>query len=174
MNPKPNEAKAMLGPKIYGLPQSNQLLVFHPEVLEVFLRFRQTSGKAEAGGLLFAEFDLPKVTVVRASAPNRFDKRSFYSFWPNRFLQRKLIQKEFQAGRHFIGEWHTHPETRPSPSSIDKKSMSDSFAQSRHDLHYFVMVIVGNDMGALDLWVSAHNERGLTVLQEQHTLSSSP
>ena len=69
-----------------------------------------------------------------------------------------MIQQQFKKGYHFIGEWHTHPISEPSPSSLDIRSVKDSFLKSKHELNYFVMVIVGNNEGGLKLWVSIHDE----------------
>ena len=142
----------------FALPDSSQTLILMPSTLMVFARYRQTRNQPEAGGLLFAEFDLPFIRIVEASSPHAKDKRWRTLFMPNRTLQRKRIKELFLAGRHFVGEWHTHPEPDPTPSSLDIESMSDAFEKSSHNLNYFLMVIVGNRTDRLQIWVSAHNK----------------
>lgn len=142
---------------VYSLPNSEQQLVFTPNVLEVFSAYRQGKANSEAGGLLFAEFNLPIIYIVEASTPKNSDKRWRTLFVPNRVLQRQLIKQRFKKGYHFIGEWHTHPVTEPNPSLLDLKSTTDSFLKSKHELNYFVMVIVGNNVARTDLWVSLHD-----------------
>ena len=63
----------------------------------------------------------------------------------------------FNKGLHFIGEWHTHPEISPTPSSLDLRSMNQLYSRSKHELTNFLMIIVGNDPEQLNLWVSIHN-----------------
>ena len=147
----------LLTPRHFALPHSEQQLVLTQAVLEVFLKYRQQGIEPEAGGLLFAEFDFPFIRIVEASIPHVTDKRWRTLFVPNRILQRRLIKKCFKRGRHFVGEWHTHPEPKPTPSGLDLKSMSDAFLKSQHELNYFIMVIVGNKTEALELWISAHD-----------------
>lgn len=141
----------------YPIPNSEHKLIFTPGVIQTFSKYRQERNDPESGGLLFAEFDLPIIHVIEASTPNKNDKRWRTLFIPNRILQRQLIKQKFKKGYHFIGEWHTHPIAEPSPSSLDLESTADSFLRSRHELNYFVMVIVGNTTNKPELWVSIHN-----------------
>jgi integrative and conjugative element protein (TIGR02256 family) len=121
---------------------------------------------------LFAEFAFPLIQVVEVSVPHATDKRWRTLFIPNRVQQRKLIKQCFKNGRHFVGEWHTHPEPKPTPSGLDLKSMSDAFVKSRHELNYFIMVIVGNKEETLELWVSAHDGAGHYRLSECATMQT--
>ena len=155
MYPMPHDE--VLNARHFALPESDQRLVLTPQVLESFLKFRQHRSDPEAGGLLFAEFDFPLIRIVEASPPHLTDQRWRTLFIPNRVLQRRLIKRRFRQGRHFVGEWHTHPEPFPKPSRLDLESLADAFLKSRHQLNYFVMIIVGNDMTALNLWVSVHD-----------------
>jgi integrative and conjugative element protein (TIGR02256 family) len=156
--------------RIYKFQDSDQELIFAEEVLSVFRDYCQKGAEPEAGGLLFAEFNLPKVNIVKASIPDAKDKRWRTLFIPNRFLQRRLIKQYFKKGQHLVGEWHTHPQNKPSPSETDVGSMSDSFLKSRHELNYFIMVIVGNSARNLELWVSAHNGSNICRLKEFNSL----
>jgi integrative and conjugative element protein (TIGR02256 family) len=46
----------------------------------------------------------------------------------------------------YIGEWHTHPENFPSPSSVDVSSIMDSFKRNDRPLKDFIlMAIVGRE-----------------------------
>jgi integrative and conjugative element protein (TIGR02256 family) len=150
----------------FALPNSTQRLVLMPEALQSFLNYRQKGAEPEAGGLLFAEFDFPLIRIAEVSTPHITDHRWTTLFVPNRILQRRLIKNVFKRGLHFVGEWHTHPEPYPKPSSLDLNSASDAFIKSKHELNYFVMVIVGNETKALNLWVSIHNGMSHDRLRE--------
>lgn len=108
------------------------------------LSFRQMKARdKEAGGQLFAHFDDGDVVIVEATTPTLLDRRSMYNFNPNRLLQRRQIRKKHAAGLHFVGDWHTHPQTTATPSDDDLTSMQDCFRRSRHDLTAFILIIVG-------------------------------
>lgn len=155
----------------YIIPDSNQILELSPSVLHRFKTYRQNIRRFEAGGLLFAEFCLPTITIKEATRPHRKDKRSRYGFIPCRNIQRKLISQRFDLGFHFIGEWHTHPEDDPSPSSLDLNSMHDSFIKSKHELNFFVMIIAGSNKPGLCLWIGLHNNNGYTRLKRIEEMS---
>jgi integrative and conjugative element protein (TIGR02256 family) len=146
-----------LNERHFALPRSAHRVVLTRSILEVFLTYRQQGSEPEAGGLLFAEFDFPLIRIVEASHPHATDQRWRTLFIPNRILQRRLIKKLFKHGRHFVGEWHTHPEANPTPSGLDLNSMVDAFLKSQHELNYFIMIIVGNGAKCPELWVSAHD-----------------
>lgn len=144
-------------PRLFALPHSDQRLVFMPPVLKTFANFRQMRKEPEGGGLLFAEFEFPIIRISAVTTPHRTDRRWKMLFFPNRILQRRVIKSLFKKGLHFVGEWHTHPEPNPTPSSLDLASMRDAFLKSGHELNCFIMVIVGNQANNLVLWVSAHD-----------------
>lgn len=160
------QPKKFLKSRHFSFPRSVQELVITGHVLEVLSEYRQGGADPEAGGLLFAEFSLPLIRIVEASRPHPSDKRWRTMFMPNRILQRRLIKTCFKKDWHFVGEWHTHPEPLPNPSYLDIESMADAYRKSRHELNHFIMVIVGNRVARLELWVSAHNTTDYFRLNE--------
>jgi integrative and conjugative element protein (TIGR02256 family) len=114
------------------------------EALANMMRFQQNRpADKEAGGQLFARFIGPDVHIIEATVPSLLDSRGRFSFRPNRLLQRKQIAERYARGLHFVGDWHTHPEVHPAPSSEDIVSMQDCFRRSTHDLGAFIMFILG-------------------------------
>lgn len=57
------------------------------------------------------------------------------------------ILEEFEKSNHtrfYIGEWHTHPEDIPTPSSRDYKSLKDSYHKNKMVVpNLILMAIVG-------------------------------
>ena len=43
----------------------------------------------------------------------------------NQFIERDYEQSEHT--RFYIGEWHTHPENNPTPSTVDYSSIEDNY-----------------------------------------------
>lgn len=128
----------------YTIGTSGQQLLLTDEVLAHFRRHRQlASHSKEAGGQLFATFHGNSIQIERATGPRKRDQRGFMFFIPNRLSERREITQQFKAGFHYVGDWHTHPESRPQPSRTDIDSFQDMFRKSRHKLASFVMVIVG-------------------------------
>ena len=98
----------------------------------------------EAGGQLFAQFSEDDVTICKATGPRAADRRSRYSYLPNRREEQKEIDEMYRQGFHFVGDWHTHPEPVPLPSRFDKQTIKDAVAKSRHHLNGFIMVVIGD------------------------------
>lgn len=123
---------------------SAQRLILSNYVLTHFERHRQSvSDSKEAGGQLFARIDGSCIIVEHATGPRPSDWKSKFLFIPNRIAERREIKRLFREGFHYVGDWHTHPDSNPKPSRTDTRTFRDIFRRSRHQLAGFVMVIVG-------------------------------
>lgn len=99
----------------------------------------------ESGGQLFAIFEGTDTVIIEATRPKLLDRRTRYKFMPNRWLQQKEIQDRYKRGLHFVGDWHTHPESIPHPSIEDIVSITECFKLSHHELRAFAIVVVGSE-----------------------------
>jgi integrative and conjugative element protein (TIGR02256 family) len=128
----------------YLAASGEQELILATAVLDHFAAHRQVGWRdREAGGQLFARFEGRRIIVEAATGPRAIDRRSRFLFIPNKWADRAEIRRLHKQGLHYLGDWHTHPEPVPTPSPVDRASMHDMFAKSRHDLAGFLMVIVG-------------------------------
>lgn len=149
----------------FRLPCSEQRLVLSDAVIRHFDKYRQRDANdTEAGGQLFARIEGATILVTSATGPRQQDFRTRFGFRPNRRLERKEITMMFRKGLHYIGDWHTHPEDHPVPSSEDVASMVETFGRSRHQLAGFVMMIVGTSCDADGLYIGICNENGVARL----------
>lgn len=149
----------------YNIGESGQILILEDAVLTHFDRYRQrTFRDCEAGGQLFARFEGNTIRVERATGPRRSDRRGLINFIPDRLAERREIRRLFRLGLHYVGDWHTHPEHIPGPSSTDIKSFQDMFRKSRHKLAAFVMVIIGTEPTPGGLFVAICDDAGLQDL----------
>ena len=144
----------------YAIGTSGQSLVFEDAVIEHLKAHRQRRWlQPEAGGQLFARFDGNDAVVVEATGPRPTDRRSPMSYGPDRCAEREEIAERHSRGLHFIGDWHTHPERRPAPSSPDCWSIGDCVRRSSHSLNGFVIVVVGTANPPDGLYVAIHDGR---------------
>jgi integrative and conjugative element protein (TIGR02256 family) len=151
---------------VYPIDASGQRLIFTTSVTEHFVRHRQVRWwHREAGGQLFARFDLPNVIIEEATGPRRTDWRTRNSYRPNRRAEQKEISNRHRRGLHFVGDWHTHPESIPSPSEQDEVSMQDMVSRSDHALNGFVLAIVGIELPPRGLHVSVVSRSSRRVLE---------
>lgn len=130
-----------------------------PVLAHLKKHFQNTDISAEAGGQLFASIysDGSHWFVSCATGPRPSDRRSRFFFRPDRRLEQREIWAEFEKGNHYVGDWHTHAERYPKPSSSDSKSMTEMVRKSTHQLPGFLMVIVGTIPPPIGIWISIHS-----------------
>ncbi|HEU0080609.1 MAG TPA: Mov34/MPN/PAD-1 family protein [Candidatus Paceibacterota bacterium] len=129
----------------YKLPGSLGIVIFSEAALRTISTYRQCGFfSKEAGGQLFAEIENGVMRIVDATEPRKKDRRGKFSFWPHRPTEQTEIKERFKKkGLHFVGDWHTHPESTPSPSGSDARSIAETMRQSRHTLPGILLVIIG-------------------------------
>ena len=132
--------------------------MIQPSVLRTFTNHRQLRSDApEAGGQLFARIDGANILLELATGPRKSDKRSRYSYQPDRHAEQEEINQLHRENLLFVGDWHTHPEPIPHPSPQDFASIRDSVAKSRHHLNGFLLAIVGTGTIPTALWIGLHS-----------------
>ena len=132
------------------------LLLVESEVLESLEPFRQLCEEApEGGGILIGYRRGRHVHVVDATTPGPQDHRSRYGFHRLDPSHQQIAQVRWARSRHtldYIGEWHTHPQTCPAPSSLD---LSEWAQILRHRSEPMIFAI----QGLTDWWVGVGHAR---------------
>lgn len=136
------------------------LVLFEPAALEVVLRHRQvTTGAPEAGGILLGCRRGLHLHVMHATSPGPKDQGTRVSFVrkdPSHQVRARRVWEQSEHIVDYLGEWHTHPEAAPSPSSTDRLAWIEVLSV-RKEQHVFLIA------GTLDvIW---------TGCGEGHTLS---
>jgi integrative and conjugative element protein (TIGR02256 family) len=145
----------------YPIGSSGQVVVLSEEVVGKFRRYRQKHWyQREAGGQLFAQLSQSRIVVEEATGPRRTDRRTRTSYVPDRAAEQREINTRHAEGLHYVGDWHTHPETYPGPSGVDIASISESVRKSMHALNGFLLVIVGQSEPPDGLLVTVHDRFG--------------
>jgi len=144
----------------FRLPAELGILEITPEVLEHFNAHKQRRLLSrEAGGQLFATFaEAPAMNILEATGPRPTDKRSPYNYEPDRIPERAEIKDRYARGLHFVGDWHTHRQERPSPSRTDEHNIRELVRFSSHDLAGFVLIIIGRAAFPEGMYVSFHSK----------------
>lgn len=149
----------------FPIGQSGQSLVFSEGVLNHFSRHRQSRWfHRESGGQLFARISQSEILIAEASGPRRSDRRTPWSYVPDRSAAQAEIADRFSRQLHFVGDWHTHPEDCPLPSRTDTASILSCFNRSKHTLNAFLLVIVGRQDFSSGLWVGLCDGQSLIRL----------
>jgi integrative and conjugative element protein (TIGR02256 family) len=153
---------------LYPVGASNQHLLIDDQVLQRFKKYQQKHWyQKEAGGQLFARVEGSNVIVAEATGPRRTDKRTRFGYLPDRAIERDEITQRHASSLHYVGDWHTHPQRRPLPSSLDLQSIAECVMKSRHHLNAFVLIVVGTEKFPNGLSVLVHDGQGSLTLSPE-------
>lgn len=102
----------------------------------------------EAGGVLLGRYLLhtDDVVVDQITVPLKSDLRTRSGFVRGTMGHQEVVNRVWEASNgacHYLGEWHTHPEAKPSPSSIDTANWRRLLLHYRADPDPLYFVIVG-------------------------------
>ena len=106
----------------------------------------------ESGGILLGSYD-PKsheYRVVDFTLPTNNDSRSTFSFIRNKDSANAEIKRAWERSNgtiNYLGEWHTHDEVIPHPSSVDRNLMRDVIADGSCVFDHCFMLIFGSGGG---------------------------
>lgn len=128
----------------YGIGSSGETVRLADEVLAHLEAHRQMKlWHREAGGLLFARISGKEIRIEAITGPRTTDRRTPFSYWPDRKAEQAEIDAHHAQGLHYVGDWHSHPEDVPSPSRRDERTMASRVLQSEHQLNGILFAIIG-------------------------------
>ena len=129
----------------YTLPNNLGVVEFTVDVLEYFSRYQQKCVKAkEAGGQLFWKLAAQgHRQLVLVTGPRKCDKRTRTSYKSDWRAEQREIDKLYKKELHWLGDWHTHPELIPKPSTVDIQTIKEVYSKTQYRGPGILMVVVG-------------------------------
>lgn len=147
-----------------------------PESAINFLEpYRQMGDSNETGGVIVGKKHNGLWVLSTPMAPSPRDQAGRTWHKRNREDAQNFINTEFdrtQGECNYLGEWHTHPEADPRPSSEDYSMLSDLLETSRLEVNFLVGLILGNKTKAC-LWIQTKTGQrevrsGIELFEGQH------
>ena len=116
-------------------------------------RLRALGFDKESGGLLIGVkvADEEAYELRRMSYPGRLDKRSPFAFLRSNIAANRILQRwgnDSDGRENYLGEWHTHNEETPIPSTTDTNLMGQVAKDGSPSFDAFFMLIIGNSGAA--------------------------
>lgn len=112
----------------------------------LLLQYRQAGIFAkEAGGILLGHRRGPHLEVIEATAPMTGDIRRRHSFErldPGHQVRASTRWRVSDSTILYLGEWHTHPCSKPSPSGVDNREWGKLVRTNEGPL---IFIIVGTE-----------------------------
>ena len=122
-------------------------IFFSKKVIQDIERYKQdTKEKNESGGILLGQVLNHDVFILKHSDPCKYDKSTRYSFERDKKNAQKIIDFEFLDSNGktiYLGEWHTHPENKPTPSSQDMSMIKEQFKKNKLNEKFLLLFILG-------------------------------
>jgi integrative and conjugative element protein (TIGR02256 family) len=87
------------------------------------------------------------VRVLEAYGPRRTDERTRTSFRSDPVSAQQEIDRCVERGLVYLGEWHTHPESRPTASSTDRDAFTRLLGRSSLRVNALLLLIQGTGDG---------------------------
>ncbi len=125
----------------------------------------------EAGGVLVGRHIIKSNNIVidNISTPTTHDRRSHYRFFRSRVDHQSFIDniwRESRATCNYLGEWHTHPEQIPTPSSLDLSEWKRKLSEDIFGGDYLYFIIVG--ISCIRMW-EGNKKNGAIIFLPQIT-----
>jgi len=140
-------------------------ILFHAEALTILERFTQDKpGLPEAGGIILGKIINGQVNVTKLSVPTPLDKRSRFNFERHKHSAQIILEYEFYNSNGqtiYLGEWHTHPEPHPTPSSTDQRMIESQFKFNHLKTDFLILIIKGTK----GIYLSVLDRKGRHELQ---------
>lgn len=154
----------MRSPLLLRRPDDDGFILIEDQVIRILDRYRQrSSGSPESGGILLGYRRELHLHVTDVTVPLATDGRSRTRFFRSAEPHRQTAHarwRESGGTMDYVGEWHTHPELNPSPSTIDRRGW-ERISSSRKMPMLFIIA------GTQDsLWIGLGVDAGLHRVSE--------
>jgi integrative and conjugative element protein (TIGR02256 family) len=102
----------------------------------------------ESGGILLGRWivDSQDVVVDSATPPTPEDRRGRFFFWRALKPAQRIVNAAWSQSAQtqwYLGEWHSHPEDHPTPSSKDREDWLRILREARYEQPALFFAIVG-------------------------------
>jgi len=132
--------------RIFFYPDSTRYVLFTEEVLvHMNGHAQRRPWQKEAGGEIFSIApDATGLVISAVAGPHPRDLRRRHGWIPDAAVADGTRHAAFGLNKHAVGLWHTHPEPRPSPSDLDRKTAHEYLETFQGQRSRYLMVIIGN------------------------------
>ncbi len=123
------------------------------KLLKSMSSYEQSSNEDEKGGILLGKYDSANhcYCITEFTLPTKNDESGPLYFVRNKEAAQKVINSRWNESKgiiNYLGEWHTHPQVRPVPSTVDLKLIRQIIREQSAVWPEVLMLIIGQDRTA--------------------------
>ncbi len=151
---------------VYRVTPKQRLIVVEHAASRMQAFAQRRCWDSEAGGVLMGRhlLDSNDVVVDEVSTPQNTDRRSRFSFFRShkhgQVAQQRWLEEHSTSA--YLGLWHTHPESDPSPSQVDREDWRKAVSLDTYTGNRLFFPIVGTSR--IRIWTLSRRG-GLRELQ---------
>ncbi|MEW5953163.1 MAG: Mov34/MPN/PAD-1 family protein [Bacillota bacterium] len=138
----------MIDSLVYKIVPYGRLKVA-PQPLSKMLSYQQHQHDVtESGGLVAGRYllDCDDIVIDVVTVPMKGDIQERYFFKKNAINHQRLLEMHWKQSKgtcNYIGDWHTHPEPIPHPSSHDCDQWLKVLKETKTDQVFIFFIVVG-------------------------------
>ena len=127
------------------VPKSSVINIDGGVVRYLKKRVQKSTNQLEAGGQLFGNVYSGDLKVEQATGPYKSDQRGrgYYCSCP--VTAQKKITLMAEKGFLYVGEWHSHAESKPQISYEDRNAIKKIWSESTLNTNQLILLIIGNN-----------------------------
>ncbi|OJW77878.1 Mov34/MPN/PAD-1 family protein [Spirosoma sp. 48-14] len=122
-------------------------IAIHVQPLSILEKFTQIERNAtESGGIILGKIIDGQINILKLSVPTSLDRASRTNFERHKISAQIVIDYEYYNSNGqliYLGEWHTHPESYPTPSGQDLSMINSQFKANYLNTDFLLLLIKG-------------------------------
>lgn len=126
---------------------TNTTIITTNPVKRLITKIRYELPAKEAGGIILGRvLSKNNILIEEITLPTKFDERGYCFFKRDRKTAQNIINLRWQETNGktiYLGEWHTHNEISPIPSSRDLEMISNQVKTSIMEIDFLLLFIIG-------------------------------
>lgn len=126
------------------------------EALTGMLSLCEQAGPLETGGILVGSYSVDGTVahVSEALGPPRGSRSTPTGFTRNSGMN-KALQRRWSKQKYYLGEWHSHPKGRTTPSHQDRRQIAAIGNDASYCCPSPILIVAGRSKGdwKLGVWV---------------------
>lgn len=129
------------------LPNGNVVDILSQVFDEMFKWIQDDAVKPESGGYIvgYQHEKTGNISLEAVTHPYALDTRNRIRFDIRDPHHNMFLRKAQRRKSYYMGVWHTHPQSDPSPSSMDWEDWNATMRSDKTGSQYVFFIIVGND-----------------------------
>ena len=125
---------------------------------------REQSENLKAHGFGFENSKTSNITINDISLPSDNDIRTRIFCKIKDLAHKFFLQEQKRKENYYMGNWHTHPQKSPTPSSIDIDEWKNVITKDRTGSDYAFFIIFGTE--EFKAWYGNYNTKQICELKE--------